>query len=72
MLIAGRAIAGFAVGMLTATVPMHCAEIAPSKYRGAMSGLLQWMLSWGFFAAQWIGYGSTFHDDAFQCKLAHL
>ncbi|KAF2195132.1 general substrate transporter [Zopfia rhizophila CBS 207.26] len=68
MLIAGRAIAGFAVGQLTATIPMHCAEIASSKYRGAMSGLLQWMLSWGFFAAQWIGYGSTFHNNAFQWR----
>ncbi|CAC9888879.1 unnamed protein product [Aureobasidium pullulans] len=28
-----------------------------SKYRGALSGALQWFLSWGFFAAQWIGYG---------------
>lgn len=69
MLIAGRAIAGFAVGQLTATIPMYCAEIASSTYRGAMSGLLQWMLSWGFFAAQWIGFGCTHHDSHFQCKV---
>jgi MFS family permease len=69
MLIAGRAIAGFAVGQLTATIPMYCAEIASSKYRGAMSGLLQWSLSWGFFAAQWIGFGCAHHDSHFQCKI---
>jgi MFS family permease len=69
MLIAGRAIAGFAVGQLTATIPMYCAEIASSKYRGAMSGLLQWSLSWGFFAAQWIGFGCAHRDSHFQCNI---
>jgi len=57
MLMVGRFIAGAAVGMLTSTIPMYAAEISESKYRGALSGALQWFLSWGFFAAQWIGYG---------------
>ncbi|KAN0090603.1 general substrate transporter [Hyaloscypha variabilis] len=60
MLIAGRLIAGMAVGMLSALVPMYCSEIAESSYRGALSGLLQFMLSWGYFAAQWIGYGCNY------------
>jgi MFS family permease len=57
MLIIGRFIGGFAVGILTSTIPMFAAEISPAKYRGLQSGLLQWFLSWGFLVAQWLGFG---------------
>jgi len=73
MLIIGRFIAGVAVGILTSTIPMYASEIAEPKYRGALSGLLQWMLSWGFFVAQWLGYGCSFNKGPFQCKfIKHL
>ncbi|KAF7516057.1 hypothetical protein G7054_g14307 [Neopestalotiopsis clavispora] len=68
MLIAGRLLAGIAVGQLSSTVPIYCAEIAPPSIRGMLSGLLQWMLSWGFFAAQWIGYGCTHSTSSFQWR----
>jgi sugar porter (SP) family MFS transporter len=68
MLIAGRFIAGVAVGILSAIVPMYCSEIAEAKHRGALSGLLQWMLSWGFFVAQWLGYGCTHVNTHFQWR----
>ncbi|KAB8290821.1 hypothetical protein EYC80_008458 [Monilinia laxa] len=68
MLIAGRLIAGFAVGILSALVPMYCSEIAEASYRGALSGLLQFMLSWGYFAAQWIGYGCNYTSSSFQWR----
>ncbi|RDW59420.1 hypothetical protein BP6252_12507 [Coleophoma cylindrospora] len=68
MLIAGRLIAGIAVGLLSAIVPMYCSEIAESSYRGALSGLLQFMLSWGYFAAQWIGYGCNYSKSSFQWR----
>src|SRR5271163_4568113 len=69
MMIAGRFIAGLAVGLLPAVVPMYCSEIATSEGRGKLSGLLQFMLSWGFFIAQWLGYGClkstpTFNGDS--------
>ena len=67
MLIAGRIVAGFSIGILTSTIPMYCSEIAPAQHRGALAGLLQWMLSWGFLVAQWLGYGCTFADSHFQC-----
>ncbi|ETI27720.1 hypothetical protein G647_00169 [Cladophialophora carrionii CBS 160.54] len=75
MMIAGRFIAGIALGLLTSTIPMYCAELSEKSVRGAMSGLLQWMLSWGFLCAQWIGYGCSFVNGdfpwrfplAFQC-----
>ncbi|RDW59468.1 hypothetical protein BP6252_12555 [Coleophoma cylindrospora] len=75
MLIIGRFIAGCAVGILTSTIPMYAGELADAKFRGALSGLLQWMLSWGFLVAQWLGYGCSFANTdiqwrfplAFQC-----
>ncbi|KAK9235037.1 general substrate transporter [Lipomyces kononenkoae] len=68
MLIAGRILAGMAVGILTAAVPMYCSEIAEASYRGALSGLLQWMLCWGFLFAQWIGYGCNYTSSSFQWR----
>ncbi|KAH8597859.1 general substrate transporter [Bisporella sp. PMI_857] len=68
MLIAGRAIAGISVGMLTATIPMYASELSVAKYRGILSGLLQWMLSWGFLVAQWLGYGCSFVDSSFSWR----
>lgn len=68
MMIAGRLIAGFSVGLLSAVVPMYCSEIAIAADRGKLSGLLQFMLSWGFFIAQWLGYGSFQVDSHFQWR----
>jgi sugar porter (SP) family MFS transporter len=68
MMIAGRFIAGFAVGLLSAVVPMYCSEIATSEDRGKLSGLLQFMLSWGFFIAQWLGYGCFKVNSNFQWR----
>ncbi|KAH7348893.1 general substrate transporter [Rhexocercosporidium sp. MPI-PUGE-AT-0058] len=68
MMIAGRFIAGIAVGLLSAVVPMYCSEIATAQDRGKLSGLLQWMLSWGFFVAQWLGYGCFKVNSDFQWR----
>ena len=68
MLIVGRFIGGVAVGQLTSTIPMYAGELSEAKHRGVLSGLLQWMLSWGFFVAQWLGYGCSFNGGQFSCK----
>lgn len=68
MVIAGRLIAGVSVGQLSALVPMYCSEIAIAEDRGKLSGLLQFMLSWGFFIAQWLGYGCFQVDSPFQWR----
>ncbi|KAB8258837.1 general substrate transporter [Aspergillus pseudonomiae] len=68
MLIVGRFIAGMAVGMLTATIPMYAAELSEPKWRATLSGLLQWMLSWGFLVAQWLGYGCSFASTEFSWR----
>ncbi|KAK4956668.1 hypothetical protein LTR10_006195 [Elasticomyces elasticus] len=68
MVAVGRAIAGIAVGQLSSIVPMYCAEIATAQDRGKLSGLLQLMLSWGFFVAQWLGYGCFHVNSDFQWR----
>jgi MFS family permease len=73
MMIVGRFIGGVAVGMLTSTIPMYAGELAEAKFRGVLSGLLQWMLSWGFLVAQWLGYGCSFVTSSFSCQFSlHL
>ena len=67
MLIIGRFIGGVSVGQLTATIPMYASELSEPHYRGVLSGLLQWMLSWGFLVAQWLGYGCSFSSTQFSC-----
>jgi MFS family permease len=71
MLIVGRFIGGMAVGMLTSTIPMYASEISMPRWRGALSGLLQWFLSWGFLIAQWLGYACSFREGAFSCERPH-
>ncbi|KAK4122705.1 general substrate transporter [Parathielavia appendiculata] len=68
MVIVGRFIGGVAVGMLTSTIPMYAGELSEAKFRGILSGLLQWMLSWGFLVAQWLGYGCSFVAGSFSWR----
>ncbi|KAF2125668.1 general substrate transporter [Dothidotthia symphoricarpi CBS 119687] len=68
MLIVGRFIGGVAVGQLTSTIPMYAGELSEARHRGILSGLLQWMLSWGFFVAQWLGYGCSFNNTQFSWR----
>ncbi|KAH8658254.1 general substrate transporter [Xylariales sp. PMI_506] len=68
MLIVARFIAGAAVGILTSTIPMYASELSEAKHRGILSGLLQWMLSWGFLVAQWLGYGCSFSTSEFSWR----
>jgi len=68
MLIVGRFIGGMSIGMLTSTIPLYAAELSEAKFRGVLSGLLQWMLSWGFLVAQWLGYGCSFVESSFSCQ----
>ena len=46
--IVGRVIAGLAVGLLSATIPNYCAEVAPPKTRALLAGLQQWNIGLGF------------------------
>jgi MFS family permease len=59
-LLAGRAIAGLAIGILSMIVPLYNAEIAPPSMRGFVVGMAQLQIGLGFIIAQWGGYGCSF------------
>jgi MFS family permease len=42
----GRVIAGLAVGIASAMVPVYQAEIAPKEIRGRVVSLQQWAITW--------------------------
>jgi len=47
MLVVGRIINGFCVGIESAQVPVYISEIAPPSKRGRLVGLQQWAITWG-------------------------
>ncbi|CAI7580356.1 unnamed protein product [Penicillium glandicola] len=68
MLIAGRCIAGLAIGQMSATIPVYCSEIAPPQIRGMLASMQQWMVGLGFVVAQWVGYGCSLRGGAFSWR----
>ncbi|KAJ6437179.1 hypothetical protein O9K51_10149 [Purpureocillium lavendulum] len=58
MMLVGRIIAGFAVGLLSMSVPVYQSECANPKIRGLIVGLAQQMIGVGFIVSTWVGYGS--------------
>ncbi|KAJ5267061.1 hypothetical protein N7478_009869 [Penicillium angulare] len=65
MLIAGRLIAGLAIGLMSATIPVYCSEIAPPRIRGLLASMQQWMIGLGIVVAQWVGYGCSRYTGDF-------
>ncbi|KGO42094.1 Major facilitator superfamily domain, general substrate transporter [Penicillium expansum] len=68
MLIAGRCIAGLAIGQMSATIPVYCSEVAPPHIRGMLASMQQWMIGLGFVVAQWVGYGCSLRGGAFSWR----
>lgn len=68
-LIAGRFIAGWSIGVLSCIVPMYQAEISPPHARGLLSGWTQLMIGFGFFVANWVGYGCAFLRSSAQFRV---
>jgi MFS family permease len=50
-LVVGRIIAGIAIGICSAIVPVYQSEIAPREIRGRVVSLQQWAITW-YFAFQ--------------------
>ncbi|KAJ6093211.1 hypothetical protein N7486_008500 [Penicillium sp. IBT 16267x] len=65
MLIAGRFIAGLAIGLMSATIPVYCSEVAPPRIRGMLASMQQWMIGLGIMVAQWVGYGCSRYTGDF-------
>ncbi|KAK0495018.1 general substrate transporter [Armillaria luteobubalina] len=68
-LLVGRIIGGFAIGILSMTVPLYNTEIAPPKIRGLLVGCTQQLIGIGFIAANWVGYGCQFIDSDVSWRL---
>ncbi|KAJ5590601.1 hypothetical protein N7450_004573 [Penicillium hetheringtonii] len=58
MILVGRILAGWAVGLMSMSVPVYQAELAHPRSRGLIVGLAQQMIGIGFIVSTWIGYGS--------------
>jgi MFS family permease len=58
MVLVGRILAGWAVGLLSMAVPVYQSECAHPKMRGLIVGLAQQMIGVGFIVSTWVGYGS--------------
>ncbi|EJD39501.1 general substrate transporter [Auricularia subglabra TFB-10046 SS5] len=68
-LIAGRIVAGLAIGCLSMVVPLYQSEISPPHMRGLLTGLTQFMIAVGFLVAFWVGYGCQFIDGQGQWRV---
>ncbi|KAI0196960.1 putative MFS monosaccharide transporter [Astrocystis sublimbata] len=60
MMLAGRVLAGVAVGAMSATVPIYLSEISAPKTRGLIGGLSGVGLSAGTFTANWVGFAGSY------------
>ncbi|KAF3765329.1 general substrate transporter [Cryphonectria parasitica EP155] len=60
MLIVGRIINGFCVGICSAQVPVYISEIAPPSKRGRLVSMQQWAITWGILIMFFICYGCSF------------
>jgi len=58
MILVGRILTGWAVGLLSMAVPVYNSECADPKIRGLIVGLSQQMIGVGFIVSTWVGYGS--------------
>ncbi|KAK4199489.1 MFS sugar transporter-like protein [Triangularia verruculosa] len=62
MILVGRIIAGWAVGLMSMSVPVYQSECAHPKIRGLIVGLSQQMIGVGFIVSTWVGYGSSYAE----------
>lgn len=60
MVWAGRAVAGLAVGALSALVPMYNSELASPGIRGSLVALQQLAITFGILISYWIAYGTSY------------
>ena len=64
MILVGRILAGWAVGLMSMSVPVYQSECAHPKIRGLIVGLTQQMIGVGFIVSTWVGYGSLQAPDS--------
>ncbi len=60
MFLAGRALAGLAVGGMVATVPIYLSEISAPKHRGLIGGISGCGISLGTMMSNWVGFACSY------------
>ncbi|KAI0007917.1 putative MFS monosaccharide transporter [Xylariaceae sp. FL0662B] len=60
MFLAGRALAGVAVGAMVGTVPIYLSEISPPAQRGLIGGLSGCGIAFGTMASNWVGFACSY------------
>lgn len=61
---AGRAIAGFGVGLISSSIPLYQSECTPKWIRGAVVSLYQWAITIGLFLASLVNQGTHNRNDS--------
>ncbi|THV05516.1 hexose transport-related protein [Dendrothele bispora CBS 962.96] len=59
----GRFFIGWAVGSLSAAVPLYNSEIAPAELRGTIVSIQQLAIVTGICISFWVGYGTNFISE---------
>jgi MFS family permease len=65
LLIAGRVIAGLAIGIIYFAIPMYMSELAPAEHRGLFVGLHAQFIGFGYALSNWIGFAVYYSSGAF-------
>lgn len=60
MLVVGRFINGFSVGICSAQIPVYISEIARADIRGRLVGCQQWAITWGIMIMFYISFGCSY------------
>jgi MFS family permease len=63
LLVAGRLIAGFGIGFVSAIIVLYMSEIAPRKVRGAIVSGYQFCITIGLMLASCVDYGTQNRTD---------
>ena len=63
LLVAGRLVAGFGVGFVSAIIILYMSEIAPKKVRGALVSGYQFCITIGILLASCVDYGTQNRRD---------
>ncbi|KAK3952316.1 general substrate transporter [Pseudoneurospora amorphoporcata] len=64
LIVAGRLVAGFGVGFVSAIIILYMSEIAPRKVRGALVSGYQFCICLGLLLASCVDYGTQDRNDS--------
>jgi MFS family permease len=60
MLVVGRIIAGYAVGLASSVVPVYQSEVAAPAIRGRLVSFQQWSITWGILLQYFVQFGCSY------------